>query len=116
MNDHPYVPPGLHRPNLPARSRDAAVEPGVDGTAERLTAADERALAGAVARGDAAARDRLIRANVGLVPIIARLYLGRGLSIGDLVGEGNLGLIRAAQDFDPGFGVRFSTYAAHWIR
>ena len=81
-----------------------------------LTADDERALAGAIAEGDKAARARMIKANLRLVVRIAREYLGRGLALDDLVGEGNLGLIRAAEDFDPRFGVRFSTYAAYWIK
>ena len=58
----------------------------------------------------------MIRANLRLVVKIARDYSGRGMSLDDLIGEGNLGLIRAAEDFDPSFGTRFSTYAAHWIK
>lgn len=81
-----------------------------------LSAAEERALAGAIARGESEACARLIRANLRLVVRIARDYQGRGLPLDDLVGEGTLGLIRAAGDFDPGYGVRFSTYAAHWIK
>lgn len=81
-----------------------------------LSADDERDLAAAIARGDKAARARMIRANLRLVVRIARDYVGRGLSLGDLVGEGNLGLIRASEEFDPSFGVRFSTYASHWIK
>ena len=81
-----------------------------------LTAADERSLAEAIAAGDADARARLIRCNLRLVIRIARDYQGRGLALDDLVGEGNLGLIRAAEEFDPSYGVRFSTYAAHWIK
>jgi RNA polymerase primary sigma factor len=83
---------------------------------KRLSAEQERSLGEAVARGDSEARDQLVRSNLGLVFTIARDYLGRGLDLDDLVGEGNLGLIRAAKDFDPGFGVRFSTYAGHWIK
>ena len=81
-----------------------------------LTASEERALAEAIARGDAEARARLIRGNLRLVMRIARDYRGRGLAIEDLIGEGNLGLIRAVTDFDPAYGVRFSTYAAYWIK
>lgn len=81
-----------------------------------LTAEDERMLAAAIRRGDDEARARMIRANLRLVVKIARDYLGRGLSLDDLVGEGNLGLIKAAEQFDPSFGTRFSTYAAHWIK
>ncbi len=81
-----------------------------------LTQADERSLAEAIARGDAEARSRLIRANLRLVVKIARDFEGRGLGIEDLIGEGNLGLIRASEAFDPAFGTRFSTYASHWIK
>jgi RNA polymerase sigma factor (sigma-70 family) len=81
-----------------------------------LTPAEEAALAEAIRLGDAIARSRLIRANLRLVVKIARDFEGRGLSLEDLVGEGNLGLIRAAQEFDPKFGTRFSTYASHWIK
>ena len=58
----------------------------------------------------------MIEANLRLVVKIARDYLGRGMLIDDLIGEGNLGLIRAAEEFDPGFGTRFSTYASYWIK
>lgn len=81
-----------------------------------LSAEDERRLAQDVASGSSSARDQLVQANTKLVIRIASEYRGRGLSLEDLVGEGNLGLIRAAEDFDPSFGVRFSTYAAHWIK
>jgi RNA polymerase primary sigma factor len=81
-----------------------------------LSADDERRLAAAIARGDAEARTRLIRHNLRLVVRIARDYANRGLTLDDLVGEGNLGLIRAAEEFDPAFGVRFSTYASYWIK
>jgi len=81
-----------------------------------LSAEEEKTLALAIARGDDAARQRLIRSNLRLVIKIAREYQNRGLPMDDLVGEGNLGLIRAVQDFDPAFGVRFSTYAAYWIK
>lgn len=86
------------------------------GPPARLTADEERSLAGRVASGDAEARDRLVRTNLRLVATIARDYLGRGLALDDLVGEGNLGLIRATESYDPDFGVRFGTYAAYWIK
>jgi RNA polymerase primary sigma factor len=82
----------------------------------RLTADEERGLAEAIARGDRDARTRMIQANLLLVVKIAREYMGRGLEMEDLVGEGNLGLIRAVEDFDPSFGTRFSTYASYWIK
>lgn len=81
-----------------------------------LSAAEERDLASAIARGDKDARTRMIQANLRLVVKIARDYLGRGMVLEDLVGEGNLGLIRATEEFDPDFGTRFSTYASHWIK
>ena len=81
-----------------------------------LTAAEEVELAAAIARGDRAARARMIRANLRLVVRIAREFWGRGLMLDDLIGEGNLGLIRAAEEFDPRFGTRFCTYAAYWIK
>lgn len=81
-----------------------------------LTADEERALSAAIRRGDHDAQARMIRSNLRLVVKIARDYLGRGLSLDDLVGEGNLGLIRATEEFDPAYGTRFSTYAAYWIR
>ncbi|HEX8201529.1 MAG TPA: RNA polymerase sigma factor RpoD/SigA [Isosphaeraceae bacterium] len=81
-----------------------------------LTAEEEFALARAIASGDLQARSRLVRANLRLVVTIARDFLGRGLALDDLIGEGNLGLIRAAQKFDPRFGTRFGTYARYWIK
>ncbi len=81
-----------------------------------LSAEEERELARSIARGETLARQRLVQANLRLVVTIARDYLGCGLPLDDLVGEGNLGLIRAAEQFDPGFGTRFSTYAGFWIR
>jgi RNA polymerase primary sigma factor len=77
---------------------------------------EERDLAARIAAGDRAARNRLVQANLGLVVSIARRFLDRGLDLEDLVGEGNLGLIRAAEEFDPRFGTRFSTYAVCWIK
>ena len=81
-----------------------------------LTAEQEVELALAVRQGDKEARTRMIVANRGLVVAIARNFVGRGLPLEDLVGEGNLGLIRATQDFDPAYGLRFSVYASYWIR
>jgi RNA polymerase primary sigma factor len=81
-----------------------------------LTAADECRLSEAIARGDSDARTRMIQANLRLVVKIARDFAGRGMVLEDLIGEGNLGLIRAAKDFEPRFGTRFSTYASYWIK
>jgi RNA polymerase primary sigma factor len=69
-----------------------------------------------VEHNDPGARDQLIRSNLRLVVNIAKRYGNRGLSLGDLIEEGNLGLIRAVDYFDPGRGTRFSTYAAWWIK
>ncbi len=81
-----------------------------------LSADDEQHLAGAIAEGDVHARDRMVRANLRLVVNIARGYTGKGLSLQDLIEEGNLGLLRAVEGFDPGMGTRFSTYASYWIK
>jgi RNA polymerase sigma factor (sigma-70 family) len=81
-----------------------------------LSAQEESDLAEAISRGDTDARDRMIRANLRLVVRIARDFKGRGMTLDDLVGEGNLGLIRAVKDFDPRFQARFSTYAVYWIK
>lgn len=81
-----------------------------------LTAADEKELAMAIGEGDMAARDRMVRANLRLVVNIARGYTGKGLTLQDLIEEGNLGLLRAVEGFDPAMGTRFSTYASYWIK
>ncbi len=81
-----------------------------------LTAQDEQELATAIGNGDTRARDRMVRANLRLVVNIARGYTGKGLSLQDLIEEGNLGLLRAVEGFDPGVGTRFSTYASYWIK
>lgn len=81
-----------------------------------LSAADEQELAALIAIGDVRARDRMVRANLRLVVNIARGYTGKGLSLPDLIEEGNLGLLRAVEGFDPGMGTRFSTYASYWIK
>ncbi len=81
-----------------------------------LTAADEQGLAVRIGQGDTAARDRMVRANLRLVVNIARGYTGKGLGLQDLIEEGNLGLLRAVEGFDPAMGTRFSTYASYWIK
>ena len=81
-----------------------------------LTANDEKELANRISDGDGAARDRMVRANLRLVVNIARGYAGRGLPLQDLIEEGNLGLLRAVEGFDPNMNTRFSTYASYWIK
>jgi RNA polymerase primary sigma factor len=81
-----------------------------------LAAEDEQNLAVAIGEGDIQARDRMVRANLRLVVNIARGYTGKGLGLQDLIEEGNLGLLRAVEGFDPAMGTRFSTYASYWIK
>jgi RNA polymerase primary sigma factor len=81
-----------------------------------LSSRDEQELAVAIGEGNAQARDRMVRANLRLVVNIARGYTGKGLTLQDLIEEGNLGLLRAVEGFDPAMGTRFSTYASYWIK
>lgn len=81
-----------------------------------LTAQEELQLAARIEQGDVEARDRMVRANLRLVVNISRGYTGKGLSLQDLIEEGNLGLLRAVEGFDPTVGTRFSTYASYWIK
>ncbi len=81
-----------------------------------LSAEQERELALRAAEGDDRARELLVQANLRLVISVAKHYTGRGLSMIDLIQEGNLGLMRAVAQFDPKRGSRFSTYATWWIR
>ena len=81
-----------------------------------LSAEEEQELASRIGEGDTRARDRMVRANLRLVVNIARGYTGKGLGLQDLIEEGNLGLLRAVEGFDPTVGTRFSTYASYWIK
>ncbi|HEY1597264.1 MAG TPA: sigma-70 family RNA polymerase sigma factor [Thermoleophilaceae bacterium] len=81
-----------------------------------LTAAEEIELAKRIERGDMSAKDRMINSNLRLVVSIAKKYQGQGLTLGDLIQEGVIGLIRAAEKFDWRRGFKFSTYATLWIR
>jgi len=81
-----------------------------------LTAKEEVELGRLVQKGDDKARARMIESNLRLVVKIARRYINRGLAFLDVIEEGNLGLIRAVEKFDPERGFRFSTYATWWIR
>jgi RNA polymerase primary sigma factor len=110
----------LKRPEV-----DLTVEPSLDslrlylraiGRVPLLTAAEEVALAKRIERGDIAAKQHMVEANLRLVVSIAKSYVGRGLTLLDLIQEGSLGLIRAVEKFDYRRGYKFSTYATWWIR
>ena len=81
-----------------------------------LNADEEKQLAYRIEKGDVEARDRMVRANLRLVVNISRSYTGKGLALQDLIEEGNLGLLRAVEGFDPTMNTRFSTYASYWIK
>ena len=110
----------LKRPDL-----DLSSEPSVDslrlylrsiGRVPLLTAEEEVSLAKRIERGDMAAKQHMVEANLRLVVSIAKGYVGRGLTLLDLIQEGSLGLIRAVEKFDYRRGYKFSTYATWWIR
>lgn len=115
VEDFPVLFDGIDAQDEEARNSTAAYL-GEIGLIPLLDAAQEWALAERVQAGDAQARRSLIEANLRLVVSVARHYTGRGLAFLDLVAEGNLGLIRAVEKFDPARRLRFSTYAVWWIR
>ena len=82
----------------------------------QLSREEEQAFAARAAQGDREARQRLIQANLRFVILVAKRYCNRGVPLEDLVDEGNIGLIRAAERFDPERGIRFISYAVWWIR
>lgn len=86
------------------------------GTVPLLNVQEEAVLAARIRRGDEAARQHMIRANLRLVVKIAREYEGLGLPLLDLINEGNIGLMRAVEKFDPAKGAKFSTYSSWWIK
>src|ERR1017187_6596349 len=86
------------------------------GQVQLLTPKEEIALARRIKRGDKAAREQMIKANLRLVVKIARDYDGLGLPLLDLINEGNIGLMKGVERFDPGKGAKLSTYASWWIR
>jgi RNA polymerase primary sigma factor len=81
-----------------------------------LNADEEKELALRVEAGKDGARDQMVRANLRLVVTIAKGFMGRGLDLQDLIEEGNVGLLRAVERFDPARNTRFSTYATYWIK
>ena len=81
-----------------------------------LTPEQERELGAKIRKGDMEAREQMIRANLRLVVSVAKMYTDRGLSLPDLIAEGNVGLLKAAEKFDPAAGCRFSTYGTWWIK
>lgn len=100
-----------------ARSEDSVqVYLRAIGRVKLLSATEEIELARRISQGDQLAKKRLVQANLRLVVSVAKKYQGRGLPFLDLIQEGNLGLIRAAEKFDPERGYKFSTYATWWIR
>lgn len=107
----------LFSPNSSQRVLDATqLYLGEIGFSPLLTAEEEIYFARRALRGDVASRRRMIESNLRLVVKISRRYNNRGLPLLDLIEEGNLGLIRAVEKFDPEKGFRFSTYATWWIR
>lgn len=122
------VQPVAETPRLPRSSRESFGSAGGDvdlslrlylreiSETPLLTLAEETALASRIHQGDEAAREHMIKANLRLVVKIARDYEGLGLPLLDMINEGNMGLMRAVDRFDPAKGAKLSTYASWWIK
>ena len=111
------VTPSFEASDVPDAKLDATrIYLSEIGFSPLLSAEEEVYFSRLALKGDEAARHRMIESNLRLVVKIARRYLNRGLALLDLIEEGNLGLIRAVEKFDPERGFRFSTYATWWIR
>jgi len=103
---------------MPSHDRDFALTSYLDeiGKVALLTPAEEKTLARKVRKGDEKSRERMIQANLRLVVKIAQDYASYGLPLLDLISEGNIGLMKAVDRYDPNRGTKFSTYAAWWIK
>jgi RNA polymerase primary sigma factor len=115
--ERPFEPTEVPRPSEPDPGGDA-LQPFLAsiGRVRLLTAAEEMDLARRIERGDQAAKQRMIEANLRLVVSIAKRYRNQGLPFLDLIQEGTIGLIRAVEKFDHRRGFKFSTYSTWWIR
>jgi RNA polymerase primary sigma factor len=121
MQGRPIISPSafpLDPPGSPAISAERCLETYLQEINEvpLLNAEQELVLGSRIQAGDLEAREHMIRANLRLVVSVAKMYTDRGLSLQDLISEGNIGLMKAAEKFDPAAGCRFSTYGTWWIK